>query len=95
VNGLDAQSRGRWLKKTQLTDSKKSVNDVKFAPRHLGLKLASASGDGMVRIYEANDVFSLNYWPMQVYKNHYHNCCVSSKNQIIIYLGFFSRRNDI
>ena len=25
---------GRWLKKSQLFDSKKSVNDVKFAPRY-------------------------------------------------------------
>lgn len=56
---------GRWLKKTQLFDSKKSVNDVKFSPRHLGLKLATASADGSVRVYEANDVFSLNYWPLQ------------------------------
>lgn len=29
------EGRGRWLKKTQLFDSKKSVNDVKFAPRHV------------------------------------------------------------
>lgn len=56
---------GRWLKKTQLFDSKKSVNAVQFSPRQLGLKLATASADGIVRIYEANDVFSLNYWPLQ------------------------------
>jgi nucleoporin SEH1 len=56
----------RWLQKAQLTDSKKAVNDVKFGPRHLGLKLASASADGVVRIYEALDVFSLNYWQLQV-----------------------------
>jgi nucleoporin SEH1 len=51
--------------KVQLSDSKKSVNDVKFASRHLGLKVAAAS-DGTVRIYEATDVFSLNYWQLQV-----------------------------
>jgi len=55
----------RWQCKAQLTDSKRAVNDVKFAPRHLGLKLASASSDGYVRIYEATDVFSLNYWQLQ------------------------------
>jgi nucleoporin SEH1 len=54
-----------WQKKTQLTDSKECVRDVKFAPRHLGLKIASASADGFVRIYEATDVFTLNYWPLQ------------------------------
>lgn len=61
------QSRDRWIMKAQLSDSKlKAVNDVKFAPRHMGLKVASASGDGVVRIYEAPDVFSLNYWQLQV-----------------------------
>lgn len=48
-----------------MTDSKRAINDVKFAPRHLGLKLASAAADGYVRIYEATDVFSLNYWQLQ------------------------------
>jgi len=60
------ESRDRWLMKAQLSDSKKAVNDVKFAPRHMGLKVASASGDGLVRIYEAPDVFSLNYWQLLV-----------------------------
>ena len=55
----------RWQCKAQLTESKRAINDVKFAPRHLGLKLASASADGFVRIYEATDVFSLNYWQLQ------------------------------
>jgi nucleoporin SEH1 len=66
VNSGDGEAKGKWQKKVQLSDSKKSVNDVKFSPRYLGLKLATASADGMVRIYEASDVFSLNYWPMQV-----------------------------
>ena len=49
----------------QLSDSKGSVNDVKFAPRHQGLKLAAGSADGIIRIYEATDVFALNYWSLQ------------------------------
>lgn len=49
-----------------MSESKRAVNDVKFAPRNFGLKLATASADGFVRIYEANDVFSLGYWPLQV-----------------------------
>ena len=55
----------RWQKKAQFYDSKSSVHDVKFAPRDLGLKLATISADGWVRIYEATDVFTLNYWPLQ------------------------------
>ena len=66
VTYLKVEQRDRWQKKIQLSDSKKSVNDVKFAPRHLGLKIAAASADGTVRIYEATDVFSLNYWQLQV-----------------------------
>ena len=66
VTLLKSEQRDRWQKKIQLSDSKKTVNDVKFAPRHLGLKVAAASADGTVRIYEATDVFSLNYWQLQV-----------------------------
>lgn len=55
----------RWQMKTTLSESRKSVNDVEFAPRHLGLKIATASADGFVRIYEAPDVFSLNMWQLE------------------------------
>ena len=53
-----------WLKRASLSDSKRSVNDVKFAPRHMGLKIATASADGLIRMYEATDVFTLTYWQM-------------------------------
>lgn len=36
----------RWMPAATLNDSKYGVVDVKFAPRHLGLRLASASEDG-------------------------------------------------
>ena len=49
----------------QLSESKGSVNDVKFSPRHVGLKIAAGSADGIIRIYEATDVFALNYWSLQ------------------------------
>ena len=62
---VDTKSQPRWIKKAQFSDSKSSVYDVKFAPRHWGLKLASVSADGYIRIYEATDVFTLNYWPLQ------------------------------
>jgi nucleoporin SEH1 len=68
VNRYDIESRSRWHRKAQLTESKRSVNDCKFSPRHLGLKLATGSGDGIIRIYEASDVFTLNFWPLQVNK---------------------------
>lgn len=60
-----AKDSSRWMRKATLSDSKKAVRDVKFAPRHLGLMLACASADGTVRVYEATDVFSLNFWQLQ------------------------------
>jgi len=38
------------------------VQDIKFAPRNQGLKLATASQDGVVRIYEAIDITNLAHW---------------------------------
>jgi WD40 repeat protein len=55
-----------WSRKATLSESKQAVRDVKFAPRYLGLKVATASADGLVRIYEATDIFSLTLWHMQV-----------------------------
>jgi WD40 repeat protein len=64
-------SRERWIRKIKLSNSKKSVNDVKFSHRSLGLKLASASADGYIRIFEAPDVFDLNKWDMMVSTMYY------------------------
>eukprot|EP01112_Ceratiomyxa_fruticulosa_P009110 TRINITY_DN2377_c0_g2_i1.p1 TRINITY_DN2377_c0_g2~~TRINITY_DN2377_c0_g2_i1.p1 ORF type:complete len:348 (+),score=65.44 TRINITY_DN2377_c0_g2_i1:151-1194(+) len=54
----------KWIELTRLVDSRDSMVDVKFAPRHLGLKLATCSLDGNVRIYEATDVMNLTHWPL-------------------------------
>ncbi|CAG0898372.1 unnamed protein product [Darwinula stevensoni] len=59
-----------WVKRTSLVDSRTSVNDVKFGPKHLGLQLATCSADGIVRIYEAPDVMNLSQWSLQ----HEINC---------------------
>ena len=54
-----------WVKRTSLVDSRTSVTDVKFAPRHLGLMLATCSADGIVRVYEATDIMNLSEWSLQ------------------------------
>ena len=51
--GDPSASVSRWVKKAELSDARKAVNCVEFAPRHLGLKIATGSADGLVRIYEA------------------------------------------
>eukprot|EP00605_Chrysophyceae_sp_TOSAG23-4_P002705 GSChrysophyteH1.ASY1.ANO1.2983.1 assembled CDS len=66
----------RWIRQAQLSDSKKTLRDVEFAPRHLGLMLACAGADGCVRIYEATDVFTLSSWQLvhTVQSEHGLNC---------------------
>jgi len=60
----DSKGVKRWAKRATLVDSRDSVQDIKFAPRHLGLKLATCSSDGFVRIYEAVDVTNLSHWSL-------------------------------
>ncbi|GAB6030407.1 Nucleoporin SEH1 [Chamberlinius hualienensis] len=57
--------QSHWVKRTSLVDSRTSVTDVRFAPRHMGLQLATCSSDGIVRIYEALDVMNLSSWTLQ------------------------------
>jgi len=54
--------KSRWTKRATLVDSRDSVQDIKFSPKHLGLRLATGSSDGFVRIYEAADVTNLAHW---------------------------------
>ncbi|KAL1419884.1 hypothetical protein MTO96_004639 [Rhipicephalus appendiculatus] len=59
------RGQSHWVKRTSLVDSRTSVTDVKFAPKQLGLQLATCSADGMVRVYEAPDVMNLSQWSLQ------------------------------
>lgn len=52
VNSTLVESTTRWRDTATLTDARKGLSSVKFAPRHLRLQLATASADGIVRIYE-------------------------------------------
>lgn len=56
----DNQKISNWLSRTKLFESKESIEDIKFGPRHLGLILAAASSEGLVRIYEAPDIMNLS-----------------------------------
>eukprot|EP00095_Tigriopus_kingsejongensis_P012108 maker-scaffold97_size377342-snap-gene-0.14 protein:Tk12108 transcript:maker-scaffold97_size377342-snap-gene-0.14-mRNA-1 annotation:"hypothetical protein DAPPUDRAFT_301745" len=61
----DGPSQSHWVKKAAMVDSRTSVTDVKFAPKALGLLLATCSADGTLRIYEASDVMNLGNWTLQ------------------------------
>lgn len=62
-----------WVRRAVLVDSRTSITDVKFAPKHLGLLLATCSLDGTLRIYEAPDIMNLSQWNPQ----HDINCKMS------------------
>lgn len=54
----------KWVNRAKLVDSRQAVNDIAFAPKHLGLQIATCSADGSVRVYEAVDVMNLMHWPL-------------------------------
>lgn len=64
TNTPNSNLASRWTTKTQLTEARKAVSCLEFAPRHWGLKLATGSADGCVRIYEAVDIMNLSQWPL-------------------------------
>ncbi|GIX68469.1 nucleoporin SEH1 [Caerostris extrusa] len=45
---IGEKSQSQWVKKISLVDSRTLVTDVKFAPKHLGLQLATCSADGVL-----------------------------------------------
>lgn len=42
----NSSAASRWTAKAQLTEARKAVSCLEFAPRHWGLKLATGSADG-------------------------------------------------
>ena len=59
-----AAATSSWISKATLSDARRAVSCVEFSPRHLGLRLAAASADGAVRIYEALDTMNLSHWKL-------------------------------
>lgn len=65
-DSMSVSETQRWIRKMKIKCSKKSVNDVKFSHRSLGLKLGSVCADGFIRIYEAKNIFELSEWELIV-----------------------------
>lgn len=72
----------RWTTKTQLTEARKAVSCLEFAPRHWGLKLATGSADGCVRIYEAVDIMNLAQWPLAATLQCFGDSSTSAADQL-------------
>ncbi|KAL5965615.1 Nucleoporin SEH1, partial [Taenia solium] len=56
---------GVWIRRAHLVDPRNSVTGLMFAPRFLGLQLAAISTDGVLLVYEAQDVMNLCQWTVQ------------------------------
>ncbi|KAM7542179.1 hypothetical protein Aperf_G00000010586 [Anoplocephala perfoliata] len=56
---------GVWIRRAHLVDPRTSVTGLMFAPRFLGLQLAAVSTDGVMLVYEAQDVMNLCQWTVQ------------------------------
>ena len=63
-SGHASTTRVKWNLKASLTDARRGVTCTEFAPRQWGLKIATGSLDGCVRIYEAVDIMNLEQWPI-------------------------------
>ncbi|KAG9510788.1 Nucleoporin SEH1 [Fragariocoptes setiger] len=62
---VDERNQSYWLKRVTLVDSRTSLTDIRFAPKHLGLMLVTCASDGHMRIYEAPDIMNLTQWTMR------------------------------
>jgi len=65
VLAANVDLRSRWHSIAELSESKKAVRDLEFAPIHLGLWLAAAAADGQVRVYEVLKPGNLGHWPLR------------------------------
>lgn len=60
----DECSGRRWNKLCTLNDSNGSLYSIKFAPAHLGLRLACIGNDGILRMYDALEPSDLRSWTL-------------------------------
>jgi nucleoporin SEH1 len=54
-------NRENWRSQAQLVDSRESVHDIKFAPRHLGLRLVRFSWSAPQQVFISSLTPSLRY----------------------------------
>jgi len=62
---VEGVENNKWQQRAPIPDFTDTIQDIKFAPRKMGLILAAASDDGFVRIFEATDVTNLSLWSLK------------------------------
>ena len=58
------ENKWQWFERAKLKEANAGVYDISFSPIKHGLKIASVSADGYVRIYEAIDASNLAEWTL-------------------------------
>lgn len=83
-----------WAKRATLVDSRTSLTDIRFAPKHLGLMLVTCATDGHVRIYEAPDITNLSHWSLKEEFNCKMACSSITWNQSRIHAPMLAVGSD-
>lgn len=83
-----------WAKRATLVDSRTSLTDIRFAPKHLGLMLVTCATDGHVRIYEAPDITNLSHWSLKDEFNCKMACSSITWNQSRIHAPMLAIGSD-
>lgn len=92
---LDASNQSsHWAKRATLVDSRTSLTDIRFAPKHLGLMLVTCATDGHVRIYEAPDITNLSLWSLKDEFNCKMACSSITWNQSTIHAPMLAVGSD-
>lgn len=83
-----------WAKRATLVDSRTSLTDIRFAPKHLGLMLVTCATDGYVRVYEAPDITNLSQWSLKDEFNCKMPCSSITWNQSRIHAPMLAVGSD-
>ncbi|CAI5445952.1 unnamed protein product [Caenorhabditis angaria] len=64
-----------WVRRYNISDCRSNVTDIAFAPRHIGLVLASCTALGSIRIYEAPNIMDISRWSLNHELQAFHTRC--------------------
>lgn len=91
---VDEKHQSCWAKRATLVESRTSLTDIKFAPKHLGLMLVTCASDGHTRIYEAPNIMNLSSWSVKDEFNCKIKCSSITWNQSRIHAPMLAVGSD-
>ena len=63
----DENQNGTWTQRTKILDFSDSIEDISFCPKIYGLKLATCTFNGKMKIFEPSDFASNLNWYLSLY----------------------------